>query len=154
MLNRTIARKLGLTAKQAKMLASIREQDQFSTEQIGRQEALEYADARNQIRALMKVGFLDVYGQEGRTRLYGITPEGLRAVSEMQKGIAAFKPENSATNATSAAERVKTPDVHGDEITALAALIEKLSEIRTLFITRPGLAALVMHMLTGPRVQG
>ena len=69
----------GISRKQARLLLSFEERDRVCYEDIGLAMGWKTPDTGNQVKALEKVGLLDEYDKAGHRRLWGITPEGMRA---------------------------------------------------------------------------
>ena len=73
-----------ISAKQARILLSIHENEQVSFDEIARVMGLHSkGDARNQIKVLEKKGLISDYGKEGRIILWSITPKGINACREI-----------------------------------------------------------------------
>ena len=151
-MNNKSARKHRISIKQAKLLAAFHDQDRLSTEDTRERLGWEYQDTRNQLKALMEKGLMDIYDQDGRTHLYGITPNGMRTIAEVLKDSAIVKP-GLPTVVPNVGNGSDWANISPKSQPTLVSLLEKMNEIRAIFGEWPELAKLVGSLLPGPRTQ-
>jgi len=146
MITNKAASRYRITVKQAKLLISLHEQDRLSTEDVAERVKLKAPDTRNQIKALMKLGFMDIYDQRGKTLLYGITPNGMRIAADVLTDSAVVPSIYQRTGACVRQES-HSEVAHVKEPSALNTFMEKLNEIRGLLARDPTLSALIGQLL-------